>query len=109
MKRKNNKITTSIKYRNFNQAEKIYNFSINDLVFLVHKVFRENFDQNKVQFSTLLNTKQERCSENRSYCSQSAHFKIKLPIFPLLNAKTVLAYAKKKNWQQTRFCMVARG
>ena len=93
---------------NFDKAKEVYNAPFNDLLFLAHKVFRKNFDQNKVQLSTLLNIKQGRCSENCSYCSQSAHFKTKLPTFPLLDTKTVLNYAKKaKAIGTTRFCMAA--
>jgi biotin synthase len=92
----------------FDQAKEIYDSAMNDLLFMAHKVFRENFDPNKIQMSALYNIKKGLCSEDCSYCSQSARFKSKLQAYPLLDVNSVIEQAKKvKAIGATRFCMAA--
>jgi biotin synthase len=100
--------TKTNKIWNFDQAKEIYTLPLNDLIFSAHKIFREHFDPNKLQISALLNIKKGRCSENCSYCAQSAHYKTKLPTCPLLDVNNVIASAKKaKSIGATRLCMAA--
>lgn len=92
----------------FEKVNKIYNLPLNDLIFLSHKIFRENFDPNKVQVSVLANIKKGKCYENCAYCSQSAHHKTNITTFPLLDTESVLNAAKKAQAiGATRFCMAA--
>ncbi|MGA7949916.1 MAG: biotin synthase, partial [Thiobacillaceae bacterium] len=44
----------------------------NDLLFDAQTVHRQHFDPNKIQLSQLLSIKTGGCSEDCSYCSQSA-------------------------------------
>ena len=45
-----------------------------DLIFRAQTVHREHFDPNAIQRSTLLSVKTGGCSEDCSYCSQSARY-----------------------------------
>ncbi len=62
----------------------------------------------EVQLCTLLSVKTGGCSEDCSYCSQSAHHKSELERQPLLEVSEVLAAAERaKEVGSTRFCMGA--
>ncbi len=62
----------------------------------------------EVQLCTLLSVKTGGCSEDCSYCSQSAHHKSELQGQPLLEVSEVLAAAHRaKEVGSTRFCMGA--
>ncbi|HXF90513.1 MAG TPA: biotin synthase BioB, partial [Candidatus Nitrosotenuis sp.] len=73
-----------------------------------HCIFRENFNPNEVQLSTLLNIKKGGCPENCSYCPQSAHFETGVAKEPLMTVDDVLVVARKaKAAGASRFCMGA--
>lgn len=56
------------------EAENIYNFPFNDLLFQAQQIHRQHFDPNAVQMSRLLSIKTGGCAEDCGYCSQSAHY-----------------------------------
>jgi biotin synthase len=90
------------------QALDLYHLPFNDLLFKAHTVFRENFNPNEVQLSTLLNIKKGGCPENCSYCPQSAHYDTSVTKEPLMNVDDVLAVARRaKAAGASRFCMGA--
>lgn len=90
------------------QALDLFNLPFNDLVYKAHTIFRENFDPNEVQLSTLLNIKKGGCPENCSYCPQSAHYDTSVNKEPLMNVDAVLEIARKaKAAGASRFCMGA--
>lgn len=57
------------------QVEALYQMPLMDLLYRAQQVHRENFDPNEVQRSTLISIKTGGCSEDCSYCSQSARYK----------------------------------
>lgn len=81
----------------------------NDLMYQSHSVFRQYFDPNTVQVSTLLNIKTGGCPEDCGYCSQSAHHSdVEIEREPLMDIKAVLSAARQAKQQgSTRFCMGA--
>ena len=86
----------------------LFNLSFNDLLFKAHTIHRENFDPNSVQLSTLLSIKTGGCSEDCSYCPQSARYNTEVENTPILNVKEVISAAKAaKAAGATRFCMGA--
>ena len=86
----------------------LFNLSFNDLLFKAHTIHRENFDPNSVQLSTLLSIKTGGCSEDCSYCPQSARYNTEVENTPILNVKEVMSAAKAaKAAGATRFCMGA--
>ena len=87
---------------------KLFNLSFNDLLFKAHTIHRENFDPNSVQLSTLLSIKTGGCSEDCSYCPQSARYNTEVDNTPILNIEEVMAAARAaKDAGASRFCMGA--
>lgn len=91
-----------------NEVSQLFELPLNDLLFKAHQVYRDNFDVNKVQISTLMSIKTGGCSEDCKYCSQSARYDTDLTRERLLNVEEVLEKAKEaKAKGSDRFCMGA--
>src|SRR5574337_691700 len=90
------------------EVEALFELPFMDLVFRAQQVHRENFDPNAVQRSTLLSIKTGGCSEDCSYCSQSARYKTGLDRQQLMAVAEVVEKAKAaKAKGSSRFCMGA--
>lgn len=86
----------------------LFNLKFNDLLFKAHGIHRNNFDPNNVQLSTLLSIKTGGCSEDCSYCPQSARYNTKVDNTPILDLSEVMSAAKSaKEAGASRFCMGA--
>ncbi len=80
----------------------------NDLLFEAQTVHRQHFDPNKIQLSQLLSIKTGGCSEDCSYCSQSARYDTGLEKQGLLELDAVVHAAQAaKAAGASRFCMGA--
>lgn len=80
----------------------------NDLLFHAQLVHRQHFNANEIQLSTLLSIKTGGCTEDCSYCAQSAHHQAGVQASKLMTPQEVrdaAALAKAEN--ATRFCMAA--
>ena len=90
------------------EVKRLFNLSLNDLLFKSHTIHRKNFKKNEVQLSTLLSIKTGSCPEDCAYCPQSAHHNANLEKEKLVELKKVekAAIIAKKNGS-TRFCMGA--
>ena len=89
-------------------VEALYQLPLMDLLFRAQQVHRENFDPNEVQRSALISIKTGGCSEDCSYCSQSARYKTDTEREALMEVEDVLAAAREaKAKGATRFCMGA--
>ena len=92
----------------FNEVLKIYNKSFNELLYDAQTIHRNNFNNSKVQMSTLLSVKTGSCPEDCAYCPQSAHHNTNLEKEKLINIKKVKEAAiKAKQAGSTRFCLGA--
>ena len=90
------------------QVEALYNLPLIDLLYRAQQVHRENFDPNEIQRSALISIKTGGCSEDCSYCSQSARYKTDTDREALMQVEDVLAAAREaKEKGATRFCMGA--
>lgn len=90
------------------EAERLYNLPLNDLLFEAQSIHRIHFDPNKIQMSRLLSIKTGGCPEDCGYCSQSAHAPTGLKASKLMEVERVLAEARKaKEGGATRYCMGA--
>lgn len=90
------------------EAENIYNFPFNDLLFQAQQIHRQHFDPNAVQMSRLLSIKTGGCAEDCGYCSQSAHYPTGLKASKLMEVERVLGEARKaREGGATRYCMGA--
>ncbi len=86
----------------------LYEMPLMDLIFRAQTVHREHFDPNAIQRSTLLSVKTGGCSEDCSYCSQSARYDTETGRERLMPVDEVVAAAKAaKDKGASRFCMGA--
>jgi biotin synthase len=86
----------------------LYELPLMDLIWRAQGVHREHFDPNAIQRSTLLSVKTGGCSEDCSYCSQSARYDTDLERERLMPLDEVVAAAKAaKEKGASRFCMGA--
>lgn len=86
----------------------LYELPLMDLLFRAQQVHREHFDANAIQRSTLLSVKTGGCSEDCSYCSQSARYETDLERERLMPLDEVVAAARRaKEKGASRFCMGA--
>ncbi|MCF7728759.1 MAG: biotin synthase BioB [Chthoniobacterales bacterium] len=84
----------------------IYETPFLELIRRSHEVHREHWKNNDVQLCTLLSIKTGGCSEDCSYCAQSARYKTELEIEPLMKCEEVLPRARQaKEKGAARFCM----
>lgn len=72
---------------------------------------RQKYFGNKVKLCAIINAKSGKCSENCSFCGQSAHHKTKIKTYPLLSSDEILTAAKtaEKVMQATCFSIVTSG
>ena len=86
----------------------LFELPLNDLLFKAQSTHRDYFNPNQVQLSTLLNIKTGACSEDCSYCSQSARFDTEIERQALMQQEAIVASARQaKENGATRFCMGA--
>ena len=86
----------------------LYEMPLLDLLWRAQGVHRAHFDPNAIQRSTLLSVKTGGCSEDCSYCSQSARYDTDLERERLMPLDEVVAAAKvAKEKGASRFCMGA--
>lgn len=57
---------------------------------------RIKFCGQRFEICAIINAKSGRCSEDCKYCAQSAHYKVEIEQYPLLNSETIFAAAKKE-------------
>jgi biotin synthase len=69
-----------------------------ELIFAANEI-RRHFKGNKVKLCSIVNAKSGRCSENCMFCSQSAHHKTKVDVYPLISSGEMYKSARssKKN------------
>jgi biotin synthase len=86
----------------------LYEMPFMDLVWRAQHVHRQHFDANAIQRSTLLSIKTGGCSEDCSYCSQSARYDTDLERERLMDVDDVVAAARAAREKgASRFCMGA--
>ncbi|SDI19586.1 biotin synthase BioB [Propionivibrio dicarboxylicus] len=90
------------------KVEALYQLPLMELLYQAHQVHRANFDPNAIQRSALISIKTGGCSEDCSYCSQSARYQTDTDREALMQVEEVLQAAKDaKANGATRFCMGA--
>lgn len=90
------------------QINDIYNSPLFELIHRAAEVHRNNFSVGEVQVCTLLSIKTGACSEDCSYCPQSARASSEIEIEKLKDTAAVLeAASAARSAGSTRFCMGA--
>jgi biotin synthase len=86
----------------------LFDLPLNDLVFRAQLLFRQYFDPNKIQLSTLLNIKTGGCPEDCAYCPQSVRYETGIKAGSLMDIDEVKQAAQEaKQHGASRFCMGA--
>ncbi len=92
----------------YSELEELYQLPFFDLVDRARSEYRKHWKSNEVQLCTLLSIKTGGCSEDCSYCSQSAHYDTGLERDHLMGVDEILPHAlRAKENGSTRFCMGA--
>jgi len=87
---------------------RLFALPLNDLIFHAQTLYRQYFDPNIIQLSTLLNIKTGGCPEDCAYCPQSARYQTGVKAEPMLTLDEVLAAARAAREKgASRFCMGA--
>ncbi len=90
------------------EISEIYNTPLIELIYRAATVHREYHETGEVQVCTLLSIKTGGCSEDCSYCPQSARYNTGINSEKLMPKEMILAAAERaKEAGSTRFCMGA--
>jgi biotin synthase len=80
-----------------------------DLAAVANRV-REEFNGNEIDLCSLLNAKSGRCSEDCTFCAQSAHYKTEAPVYPFMDMNRIVEEAREAQRKGTgRFCLITSG
>jgi biotin synthase len=80
-----------------------------DLAAVANRV-REEFNGNKIDLCSLLSVKSGNCSEDCTFCAQSAHYKTEAPVYPVMGIERIVEEAKEAQARRTgRFCLITSG
>ncbi|MBO6087016.1 biotin synthase BioB [bacterium] len=84
---------------------RLYNIELDELL----KISSE-YVKNEVEFCSLINARNGKCSQNCKYCAQSSHYCTDIDVFPLVSVEEVRKSAldAKKN-RASRFAIVTSG
>ncbi len=93
-------LTTQIIQHNYQinkqKALEIATIPKDDALLLFHYAakIRKHFRGEKISLCSIVNAKSGACSEDCSFCSQSAHFKTESPVYPLMEPEAVVEAAR---------------
>jgi len=92
----------------YDELKALYDLPFFDLIQRSREVHRAHWPENEVQLCTLLSIKTGGCSEDCSYCAQSARYQTGIEVERLMETEAVLerAHHARANGS-TRFCMGA--
>lgn len=87
----------------------LYKLPFSELIYKAQTIHRNSFNNPyAIQISMLLSIKTGSCSENCTYCPQSAHYNTGIQKEPLMDVNDVISAAKRaKKAGGTRFCLGA--
>ena len=83
----------------------LYNKNLDELLQLSSKYMK-----NDVEFCSLVNARNGKCSQNCRYCAQSSHYRTDIESYPLIDGETVKKAAlEAKKHHVSRFAIVTSG
>ena len=85
---------------------KLYNTDLDELLNIASKHIKKDY----VEFCSLVNARNGKCSQNCKYCAQSSHYRTDIETYPLIDVDTVkeMAMQSKAN-SVSRFAIVTSG
>src|SRR5437879_4695675 len=102
------KVVDSTVVTPLDSLRQIYSQPLFDLIQQARNVYLQHWKNNEVQLCTLLSIKTGGCSEDCSYCAQSARYATGVEAERLMSADDVMEVARAaKTNGATRFCMGA--
>ncbi len=92
----------------FDELQALHDLPLFDLLKQAHEVHESHWPEGEVQLCTLLSIKTGGCSEDCSYCAQSARYNSGVPLERLMEKEAVMQRARHaRETGSTRFCMGA--
>ncbi|MBX7158004.1 MAG: biotin synthase BioB [Verrucomicrobiae bacterium] len=90
------------------EIQSVYELPLLELIDHARKIYREHWSKDEIQLCRLLSIKTGGCSEDCSYCAQSARYQTGVKAERLMSVEEVLPLAREAKEQgATRFCMGA--
>lgn len=84
---------------------KLYNSDLDDLLKLSSKYIKDT-----VEFCSIVNARNGKCSQNCKYCAQSSHYRTNIETYPLIPVGDVIKAAEEsKENKASRFAIVTSG
>ena len=84
---------------------KLYNMNLEDLLALSSK-----YVSDRVEFCSIVNARNGKCSQNCKYCAQSSHYRTNIETYPLIDEDEVIKAALDANSNHAdRFAVVTSG
>lgn len=84
---------------------KLYNMNLEDLLEISSK-----YTSDRVEFCSIVNARNGKCSQNCKYCAQSSHYRTNIETYPLIDEKDVVnAALDAKSNHADRFAVVTSG
>lgn len=84
---------------------KLYNMELDELLKLSSK-----YVKNEIEFCSLINARNGKCSQNCKYCAQSSHYCTNIESYPLVDIEEVKKVAlEAKSHKASRFAIVTSG
>ncbi len=79
-------------------------------IFLKAFKLTQKYKGNKIELCTIINAKSGKCPGDCKFCAQSLKYNTSIKIYPLLNEKEIISYAKKaKKFKVKRISLVTSG
>ncbi len=84
---------------------KLYNTDLEELLKISSRYMSE-----KVEFCSIVNARNGKCSQNCKYCAQSSHYRTDIETYPLISEEEVIrAATEAKSHHADRFAVVTSG
>lgn len=84
---------------------RLYNLDLDELLEISSK-----YVKNEIEFCSLINARNGKCSQNCKYCAQSSHYRTDIESYPLVEVDEVVKVAlEAKSHKASRFAIVTSG
>ena len=97
--------STTVKKYTKEELLNLYNLPLEELLEL-----SSHYMSNNVEFCSLINARNGKCSQNCKYCAQSSHYRTDIESYPLVSVEDVIKVAQEaKSNKVSRFAIVTSG
>ena len=97
--------STTVKKYTKEELLNLYNLPLEELLEL-----SSHYMSNNVEFCSLINARNGKCSQNCKYCAQSSHYRTDIESYPLVSVEDVIKVAQEAKLNKvSRFAIVTSG